>query len=95
MLSLQDEGLGFGWGVMAEAPEARQQAVQDVQHAEEPEDDDDIYLDVTMFEEEDEGIVDLETAMLAPEEEEEDPFYFVRARSTGAGALLQSFPQSC
>ena len=49
----------------------------------EADDDDDIYLDVTMFEEEDEGIVDLETAMLAPEEQEEDPFYFVRARSTG------------
>ncbi len=49
----------------------------------EDDDDDDIYLDVTMFEEENEGIVDLETAMLAPDLEDEDPFYFVRARATG------------
>lgn len=74
--------------IMAEVPEVRRQALQEVQ--EEPEDDDDIYLDVTMFEEEDEGIVDLETAMLAPEEEEEDPFYFVRARTTGNARALCS-----
>ena len=42
--------------------------------------DDEVFLDTTMFDEDDEW---LEGALAAPDDEDEDPYYFVRARTTG------------
>lgn len=47
--------------------------------------DDEMYLDVTMFDEDDEY---LEGAMAAPEDEDTDPYYFVRSRKTGVMSTL-------
>ena len=42
--------------------------------------EDEVFLDTTMFDEDDEW---LEGALAAPDDEDEDPYYFVRARTTG------------
>ncbi|CAK0738830.1 hypothetical protein CVIRNUC_001099 [Coccomyxa viridis] len=45
--------------------------------------EDEVFLDTTMFDEDDEW---LEGALAAPDDEDEDPYYFVRARTTGPKA---------
>ena len=44
------------------------------------EEEDEVFLDTTMFDEDDEW---LEGALAAPEDEDDDPYYFVQARRTG------------
>lgn len=47
---------------------------------EDEEEGDEVFLDTTMFDEDDEW---LEGALAAPEDEDDDPYYFVQARTTG------------
>ena len=47
---------------------------------EDEEEGDEVFLDTTMFDEDDEW---LEGALAAPENEDDDPYYFVQARTTG------------
>ncbi|CAL5223847.1 g6430 [Coccomyxa viridis] len=47
------------------------------------EEEDEVFLDTTMFDEDDEW---LEGALAAPDDEDDDPYYFVQARRTGPKA---------
>ena len=50
------------------------------------EEEDEVFLDTTMFDEDDEW---LEGALAAPEDEDDDPYYFVQARTTGRLSSLE------
>ena len=50
------------------------------------EEEDEVFLDTTMFDEDDEW---LEGALAAPEDEDDDPYYFVQARRTGGFPSLK------
>jgi hypothetical protein len=52
---------------------------------EDEEEGDEVFLDTTMFDEDDEW---LEGALAAPEDEDDDPYYFVQARTTGKPVIL-------
>lgn len=57
------------------------------------EEEDEVFLDTTMFDEDDEW---LEGALAAPDDEDDDPYYFVQARRTGRfpGSKLVTGPCS-
>jgi len=63
---------------MAEAEAEAFQHVPDLEAGQEEEDE--VFLDTTMFDEDDEW---LEGALAAPQDEDDDPYYFVQARTTG------------
>ena len=63
---------------MADAEEDILEAAPAAVNVEDEEDE--VFLDTTMFDEDDEW---LEGALAAPDDEDEDPYYFVRARTTG------------
>ena len=56
------------------------------------EEEDEVFLDTTMFDEDDEW---LEGALAAPEDEDDDPYYFVQARTTGKAQVRIGFNSLC
>ncbi len=56
------------------------------------EEEDEVFLDTTMFDEDDEW---LEGALAAPEDEDDDPYYFVQARRTGRLPSLKLIIDPC